>query len=82
MELKSKYSNLLHRYEKAKDFMDCYILNGKALNDAIAEREKYLPQFLNLIKDMDKILEELASKGISVSSAEILNGFSIKNVGE
>lgn len=82
---KTRYNNLLQRYHKAEQYMDINYMTGSLytadeLEQAIQEREKYIPMFIEITKELSRILDTLKSAGIVVSDTEVMGGFEIENV--
>ena len=54
-----KLNELLKRHAKAELYMDCPHLKGAALEKAIAEREVWLPTYIELLKEIKVLWDEL-----------------------
>lgn len=69
-ELKLKYNELIHRINKAQEyFKEC----------SKEDLDKYLPLFLNLFSEANKILKQLQKKGLKIHNFEREWGFNVEN---
>lgn len=66
--LKEEYNKLLEREKKAAQYLDD---NTKP----IAEREKWIPQYKNIIDRLGAIIDELRQLGYKMTDNEIIEGF-------
>ena len=71
-EFMRKYNSLLQREKKAEKF-----LNDDTVD--IAKREKWLPEFLKIEKELSLMIKEYKTiTGSDMPTEEILNGYSLK----
>jgi hypothetical protein len=68
-KLKKKYNSLLVRYNKAVSYMNDN-------NVPIKDKEKHLPSYVQILKDMNLIIWVLELVGEEVE-ASILDGFTV-----
>ena len=65
-DLEVRYNKLMERFENAKKHMDCYHLQGEKLTLAVLEREKHIPEFRKILKELEE-LARLMTKEILAS---------------
>ncbi len=70
-KLKKQYNDVLIRHYKGKKYLD---------DDSILieNREKWVPEFTNILHELSRILKAIEDSGIKYTDSEILGGFDVE----
>jgi hypothetical protein len=74
-ERKLQYNELLLRHEKAVMFLD----DTKV---PLMQKEKWLPEFLDITKEMCYVIAGIEASGTYVTTENIINGFRVDEMEE